>query len=278
MSVLDKLKNMFFEEEADGDDDKEELAKKVEIPKIKKNIKDVKEEAVDVMGDTVNDTSKDTIVSNSKEEKIVTNQAPIMFEEEDFLDEKDTYFTDNKETVKSDVLEKKDSYSSTTKSKLYGGSDYNTSYTYSKSKYESKETKIFKPSPIISPIYGILDKNYKKEEVVTKKEIRISSNKKVDLDTVRNKALGNVESNDVSKKDPKREKEESFYDVNTSKPSVDKVTLADADEYYSDLGLAYNVDYSDKSRTISNSHKKEEKVDKKDDNLFDLIESMYKED
>mgnify|MGYP003291551402 CR=1 FL=1 len=35
--------------------------------------------------------------------------------------------------------------------------------------YEKKEDRTyFKPSPIISPIYGILDKNYKKEDVVAK--------------------------------------------------------------------------------------------------------------
>ena len=57
----------------------------------------------------------------------------------------------------------------------------------------------FTPSPIISPIYGILDKNYKKEEIVTKKEVRLSvaSTKKVDLDYVREKAYGYL-ANDIS--------------------------------------------------------------------------------
>ena len=74
------------------------------------------------------------------------------------------------------------------------------------------------------------------------------------------------------------------YDVNNSKPHVNKVTLADAEEYYNDLGLAYNVDYSDASRNTESKNtrysrdKRKEKKDV-DDNLFDLIDSMYsKED
>ena len=60
---------------------------------------------------------------------------------------------------------------------------------------ETKEVKKFKPSPIISPVYGILDKNYKKEDVVDKKDRKITSSyasKKVDLDTVRRKAFGEL--------------------------------------------------------------------------------------
>ena len=87
-----------------------------------------------------------------------------------------------------------------------------TKYEYSK----QEETKrVFTPSPIISPIYGILDKNYKKEEVKEKKEIRISSRPaKVDFDSVRNKAFGDLENElfPEAVEDAKEEKkEEGFY-------------------------------------------------------------------
>ena len=69
------------------------------------------------------------------------------------------------------------------------------------------------------------------------------------------------------------------------KPSIEKVTLGEADEYFRDLGLAYNTDYKDISKDISDgkipddSKKKEKKEETLEDNLFDLIESMYdKED
>jgi len=88
-------------------------------------------------------------------------------------------------------------------------------------------------------------------------------------------------------KEKKKKEDKKIYDVNNNKPQVNRVTLADADEYYNDLGLAYNVDYSDASRNNNNSrsskynikNNKKEREKDVDDNLFDLIDSMYnKED
>ena len=117
----------------------------------------------------------------------------MMFDDDDFME-------DNK---KLEEIEEPDSTyrreSMPSERELYHGkkelsyveSVRKPTYTYTKSYYEEKETKGFKPSPIISPIYGILDKNYKKEEVVTKKEMRITSGRtNFDLDSVRNKAFG----------------------------------------------------------------------------------------
>lgn len=57
-----------------------------------------------------------------------------------------------------------------------------------------EEKKPFKPSPIISPVYGVLDKNYSKDEVVTKRTVtRSYSDKKLSVDDIRNKAYGTVE-------------------------------------------------------------------------------------
>ncbi len=116
------------------------------------------------------------------------------------------------------------------------------------------------------------------------RETRISGTyNKPDLDSVRNKAFAYNEVRETRKQES-RKYDKKVYDVNNSKPQVSKVTLADADEYYNDLGLAYNVDYKDASReeTRSSKYKKEEKKKEKkevDDNLFDLIDSMYsKED
>ena len=161
-------------------------------------------------------------------------------------------------------------------------------YDYPK-KEEPKKVGGFTPSPIISPIYGILDKNYKKEEVKENKEIRITSRvSRMDLDSVRNKAFGDLE-NELFSRDsdtPKEEDEEPKEDLSKlrdkieddGKPVIDKVTLGEADEYYTDLGLAYNTDYKDVSKEINDGKvkkEKKEKGDKLEDNLFDLIETMY---
>lgn len=60
---------------------------------------------------------------------------------------------------------------------------------------EPPQPKVFKPSPIISPIYGILDKDYKKDEIKTRnvinnnpKSVRMTS-----YDAVRRKAYGTLE-------------------------------------------------------------------------------------
>ena len=60
---------------------------------------------------------------------------------------------------------------------------------------EPEKPKVFKPSPIISPVYGILDKDYKKEEIKSKTTVNPEPVKpKVTIyDTVRRKAYGTLE-------------------------------------------------------------------------------------
>ena len=61
-----------------------------------------------------------------------------------------------------------------------------------KTTVETNEPKKFRPSPVVSPVYGILDKNYTVDDVVDSnlsKTKEFSLEKKVvDFDTVRNKA------------------------------------------------------------------------------------------
>ena len=173
---------------------------------------------------------------------------------------------------------------------------------------KQKEKKEFHPSPIISPIYGVLDQNYKKDDIVTKKEIRITSSyksKNIDVDSVREKAYGNTDdifeeeltSNKKHDEEPietdesddfEITEEESLLDISAENtPSVAKVTMGDAEEYYSDLGLEYNIDYKDASHEKATGRRtdlkdfKEDDYQKEDtsieDNLFDLIDSMYDE-
>ena len=286
MKLIDKLKNVFFEEVVE-DEDEEELpqtfAKKIEVPKKKPEVFNEEKE-----------TSKNlenTFISEidvPKEEKQEEPTFPMMFDDDDFLEDSNNMElgrSNNINSLENDGKEKELYHGK--KELSYVETVRKPTFTYTKSYYEEKETKGFKPSPIISPIYGILDKNYKKEEVVTKKETHFTSGRtNFDLDSVRNKAFG-VDDTEIRDKKT-REKEDAsenkkIYDVNNNKPQVNRVTLADADEYYNDLGLAYNVDYSDASRTTTRSSKYGNKENKKekdvDDNLFDLIDSMYnKED
>ena len=194
--------------------------------------------------------------------------------------------------------------------------------------YERKdEKKNFKPSPIISPIYGILDKNYRKEDVVAKKEVRSTNvtpkvvKENLSLDEVRKKAYGSnkdltvedllenemgVDSFDDDKATVNVNDDNLLVDLTSDvdKPAVKEVTMGDALEYFEDLGLEYNVDYVDASKDMATGRRSKDNYDdipqitqeikldevidadkevnrdvnvEADDNLFDLIDSMYKE-
>ena len=340
MGFMDKLKNIFFEEDDDEDEIeeksslkenikekeketilekkekvKEMIAKKVELPKkeIKEDIEEAKEVKVE---EKPIEITKETVKEPKKEFKVNTE---LIFDDDDFIldtvtkpkkeEIRNTNINTNINTKVNTLINNKKNDNNLYKVKEQKKSD--NKYDYQKSVYtpkkEETKAKTFTPSPIISPIYGILDKNYKKEEVKENKEIRISSRpSRMDVDSIRNKAFGELEydlfensslddgeeKKDVIKEEnnkniidkrhekTKRKKKKVYNKNEESKPTIEKVTLGEADEYYNDLGLAYNTDYKDLSKDLSDGKVVEtEKSDKLEDNLFDLIESMYdKED
>ncbi len=162
--------------------------------------------------------------------------------------------------------------------------------------YEKKEERTyFKPSPIISPIYGILDKNYTKDDITPKKEIRLTSTyarENMNVDDVRQKAFGTLE-NDLKKEiedmDSYEDNEEedannSFLDLSsdTKTPEVNKVTMGDAEEYFEDLGLEYNVDYKDTSKEKASGRRTKKDYDDREveesvetEDNYDSVEEDY---
>ena len=214
------------------------------------------------------------------------------FEDDDFLD--DNVVNKHEEKPKKIYGENAD--------ELYKSIDLSTNTHSGAYSNHTKET--FKPTPIISPIYGILDKNYKKEEVIDKKDKPSSyvSRKNADLDAIRKKAYGdlnpleeisNTKIEDSNSDNNSNSNSNILYDMmsDNSKPVVDQVTLADAEEYFNDLGLEYNIDYKDdryekstgrrQNYNYQDKNKNSEKTTDDDanleDNLFDLIDSMYED-
>lgn len=176
----------------------------------------------------------------------------------------DDYYNDSRNyenSYKEEVKPKPKPYETKKESKPYGMDKAFSVPMYEYGSYEKKDEKtVFKPSPIISPIYGILDKNYKKEDVVQKKDVRITtsySRSRVSVDDVRNKALG-VDMNEEIIKQPQEttfeiddtEDDNLLVDLTDEKgkPEVKELTMGDALEYFQDLGLEYNVDYVDASK------------------------------
>ena len=339
MGFMDKLKNIFFEEEEDDEIDEPISPKKEKIKEKKVEKEEKKEKFTDVIAKKIelprrekkedkekeifeNDFQEVPLVKETEPPKVVVpkvEKEPIkevkeevkpkrenkinqelIFDDEDFI-------LDTKPKIKKEqIVTNKPS-----RENLYQGKDNlkknerknDSKFDSIKSTYGNKKEEVkpktFTPSPIISPIYGILDKNYKKEEVKENKEIRISSRpSRMDLDSIRNKAFGDLEydlnlmddNNKMEEKDvnniEKNNKEDlkklySKKDKDDSRPAIEKVTIGEADEYYNDLGLAYNTDYKDLSKDLSDGKVVETKKENKDnleDNLFDLIDSMYDRD
>lgn len=319
MGLLDKLKNVFFEEEYVEVEEPEikEKPKKVEKVKEKDPEKSTVARKIDLPRRVTREVieeeelEEEEVVEKPKEiladrELLKTEPSFKMFEDDDFVEEKPVEKV--KPVAPTPVVEPL-----VTKHVPYGG-EYKTSYSNLYTKGE-KDPKTFRPTPIISPIYGILDKNYSKDDIVDKKERKAASSyaRKIDLDTVRKKAYGEL-SNDfglsgedaiAAKKEETTDliEENLLYDMSDidTTPAVEKVTIADAEEYFEDLGLEYNIDYKDKAqekasgRRVRHSYDvedslfvnqskpvKEEPVMKPndqnlEDNLFDLIDSMYED-
>ena len=304
MGVFDKIKNIFFEEEyveveeeikppkKEIKKEKITVAKKIDLPEIKKEkVKEiVKEEEVEDE-EFEEEQEQESVVSNEPKQENKF-KFPMTFEEEDFKTETIVEEEPPRHVYREEPVRP-----------LYKESPKNedSKYIFENERvplYEGREDKkdkpIFRPTPIISPIYGILDKNYKKEEIVTKKPIVLStsSSRKMDLDQVREKAYGDLASDITASMEEKEdyteisddEKENTLYDLNIDSPAVEKVTVGDAEEYFNDLGLEYNVDYKDNSieRATGRRTSRLEKIEQEDEedtslenNLFDLIESMY---
>lgn len=70
---------------------------------------------------------------------------------------------------------------------------------YYTKKTETPEKKVFKLSPVISPVYGVLDKNYHKEDITPKRstpKVSYYERESITIDEVRNKAYGTLGENE----------------------------------------------------------------------------------
>lgn len=164
MGLLDKVKNLFTEEVEEPNVKREEQKKhevKREIQKQEKKIEiaPARRETKALLGE-----EKMEEISVLKEEKPVL---PIYFSDEDFEDLEKPKKAQDERVVKE---------------------------AYKGRKEIKEERKNFRPSPIISPVYGILDKNYKKDDITTKDIPSIMyRSDKITVDDIRNKAYGTLE-------------------------------------------------------------------------------------
>lgn len=121
---------------------------------------------------------------------------------------------------------------------------------------KTEEKKSFKPTPIISPVYGVIDKNQKQETTVQGRKIEpITSTAILSIDDVRKKAFGTLED----------DLELALFESNFSKDVIDSVEAPNTRDFQADDGDLLEDLMEDE--TIE--------IDEKESELFDLIDSMY---
>lgn len=150
-------------------------------------------------------------------------------------------------------------------------------------KKEEPKPKKFKPTPVISPVYGILDKNYTKDEVKIQDEKSYEiqrAPKKVDFETVRNKAFGSLTDEirnnlcencelyqevKITKNADKKKIDDSnlLADMIEDTKSED-ISLGTAEENYFDFGVSYEQPKTDKPDVVINTNKVELDVSSSD--------------
>lgn len=161
MGFFDKVKNMFTEEVEDD----------VKVEQVKKEVTHVSIESPMTKKFEKDDFEIDSL-SNLEEKEL---SKPVFFDDNDFEDLNLNSNKQVKEEPKYNI--EKD---------IYGR----------KIEEKKEEKKVFKPSPIISPVYGVLDKNYHKEDIVSKievKRVETIEDTEPSIDSIRNKAYGTLE-------------------------------------------------------------------------------------
>lgn len=267
MKLLDKIKNAIFEEEEFDEEfaSSSESVKEEEEPKkaeVKTAVSDiVKKIDIEKTIPKNLEIKKEVPIEEVKtEEKPIMKRemrrTPVIFDENDFVEAPKREIRREPVVVKEEV-----------KKPLYGG--------YKDEKAKEK----FKPSPIISPVYGFVGVSpvleHARVDDLAEKHIFIQNKKEeISLDAVRQKAFGEREDTFIEDDDLGLLYEMKKEDT----PAISKITLGDAEEYFEDLGLEYNVDYRDESRKkqaskSTRSTKNKELSERIDNEIFKELES-----
>lgn len=286
MNKLNKMKNFLFDEE----DDEKEIKKldKKKLKQEKENKKDIKTDSVKEENDGIEELYFEDVSEENEEPEMEIysrsekNEGTFNFPE---FDDEDFMVSSNKPEpiIPTSVNEEPPRI-------LYQGSK------------RKEETKKFRPSPIISPIYGLLDSegNSVKEDSSSDKNSSYNDN----LDEVRKKAYGTIDDETqntlkkLSKKtieEAEKEMEKEEKELSREKKKESKVkeeipvvaSLENDDEDEDDDMILPNVNFKeidvDKESGMLHEEESENHVsdeeddedDTKEQDLFNLIDTMY---
>lgn len=283
MSVFKKIKDVLFDIE---EDEEETTYEKKSVVKESNPIKEVKMPVEDKDDDIVSEPPKKTSNFNF----------PL-----DFDDDLPT------RSDKDSNVNKRNSYSQTSSNSSFFDDDYDVprrnrdEYVvkeperkreqprdYSKFLQPKKEEKkkVFTPSPVISPVYGVLNQNYTKDDVIIKTDTGV---KGPSLEDVRKKAYEKKKEVENKKvEDEFAEPLKTLDEILISNQEIQKekpVENDDIPEVPEEITKAEFISENDKVEATAEMPKVEDKkseVETKDDeddtlekDLFNLIDSMY---
>lgn len=225
MGFFDKVKNMFTEEVED----------EVKVEKIQQEVRHVP-----IKSPNVKDKNEEI------ENEIIERFRPVETPQSVFFD--DAAFSDLTYEEKEEKKEIKEEIKTYDRPSLYRERDREI-------KEEKKEEVKFKPTPIISPVYGVLDKNYHKEDIVSKSDSNDSvvDEEKDAIDAIRNKAYGTLED----------ELENTLFGQNSIlfKDNIKEEDTSSSDDLLDDLTDDIGKELDE---LLSKKNKKEEKKEEKE--------------
>lgn len=278
MGIFTKIKNILFEEEEIPEDDKK---KKVGLKKPQEKAVEKEEKPISKQVSPVK--------SLSTEKETKANNYDTMSERELFRSENTFPFPDFDEEEFNNSINKAKPKSTNIldyerKKRTERRIDYGR---YEKTEIkETIEKKKFKPSPIISPVYGILNEDYKIEDIKDRKDIE----NLLDIDTVRKKAFEAPlktqekpqttyyeESVTVKIKEPEEEKEKKAKSIDEllEDTSDETINVEDKSPVNNELTEYDEIDEQLDELGKANKNKAINNEDTLENDLFDLIDSMY---
>lgn len=284
MSFFDKLKNVLFEDEEEVSEEtspKEEV--KTDEVRFSSKPKETKVE------ESPKDEAKETTVFQSFDEEefdriAAINKNRLLERDRKAREEKERQEREQEASRKEAINSSRENYrryeelrygkSSTKDTTEYHKTSEVQQNIYNKPLASKEEPKKFRPSPVISPVYGVLGENYKKEDILPRASSEGTLPKIMDVDNVRKKAFGileqNMDTNEVLQ-DFKGDSEIPLekIDENLDEDIMGKTIKIDVDDVKNELDKKEEIDSSDTKASV----KKDDEALEKD--LFNLIDSMY---
>ena len=311
MGLFSKIKDILFEDE---EVEEKEVTKKEEKKetKVAEPIKPIAEKIepqkrVDRVAEAYPREPSRSSISNSNNSSVAVENTKSSYntvnERELFKSENTFPFPDFDEEEFSSSFSRQQTKPKSSTNVLEYEKKKKIEKKYDFGRYERTETrevvekKKFKPSPIISPVYGILNEDYKIEDIKDKTEEYASNN--LDFNSVRKKAFGEVETLEEQPKETFYEETVTVKLKENAEEKKQKVKTIDElleDTADVEIKLDKKPPVEEPQKTTNDYEKVDEdleeivdtkkdnspKLDEEDDDtlendLFDLIDSMYDE-